>query len=61
MNERTKHKLGGLKAWKEGLKTQEGTLIVGCSLKRNCLATIPSNLCEREVRNVKEKLKNFSP
>jgi hypothetical protein len=35
MNKRTKHKLGGLKPWKEGLKTQEGTLIAGYSLKRN--------------------------
>jgi len=36
MSERTKHKLGGLKAWREGLKTQERTPIAGCSLKRNC-------------------------
>jgi len=25
------------------------------------MATISSNLCEGEVRNVREKLKNFSP
>lgn len=36
MSERTKHKFVGLKAWREGLKTQEGTPIVGWSLKRYC-------------------------